>query len=182
VNDDLRKVLYSPEQIAERVQELALQLRKDYDDRTDEPVILVGILKGAAMFLADLARALERPVELEFMAISSYGASTSSSGVVRILKDLERDITGRHVVLVEDIIDSGLTLTWLRRNLVSRNPASLEIAAMFRKPECLKVPVDAKYIGFDVPNEFVVGYGLDYNQRYRELPYLGILDPKVYTR
>jgi hypoxanthine phosphoribosyltransferase len=132
------------------------------------------------MFMADFARAMQRPVELEFMAISSYGASTSSSGVVRILKDLDRDITGKHVLVIEDIIDSGLTLSWLLRNLASRNPASVEVVALFRKPDAIRVAVDVKYVGFDIENEFVVGYGLDYAERYRDMPYVGLLKPEVY--
>jgi hypoxanthine phosphoribosyltransferase len=131
--------------------------------------------------MTDFARALPLPTQLEFMAVSSYGSATSSSGVVRILKDLDRDIAGRDVLIVEDIVDSGLTLSWLLKNLASRNPASLEVVSLLRKPEAVKVDVPVKYIGFDIPNEFVVGYGLDYAERYRDLPYIGTLDPKVYT-
>jgi hypoxanthine phosphoribosyltransferase len=137
------------------------------------------------MFMADFARALGRfgpTVEMEFMAVSSYGQGTSSSGVVRILKDLDRDITGRNVVIVEDIVDSGLTLSWLMKYLQSRQPASVQVVALFRKPDAVKVQVPVKYVGFDIPNEFVVGYGLDFAERYRELPYVGVLKPDVYAR
>jgi hypoxanthine phosphoribosyltransferase len=143
--------------------------------------LLVGVLKGAVMFMTDLARSLPVPVQLEFMAVSSYGSATSSSGVVRILKDLDRDIAGRDVLVVEDIVDSGLTLSWLCKNLLARNPASLEVCALLRKPDAIRVEVPVKYVGFDIPNEFVVGYGLDYAERYRDLPYIGTLDPKVYA-
>ena len=179
---DIASVVLTQDQITHKVAELAARVREDYSkgDRADKEVLLIGVLKGAVMFMADFSRELARPIEVEFMAISSYGASTSSSGVVRILKDLDRDIAGKHVLLVEDIVDSGLTLSWLLRNLASRNPASLEVIALFRKPEAGRVDVDVKYVGFDIPDEFVVGYGLDYAERYRNLPYLGVLDPKVY--
>ena len=175
---DIEAVIVTAEQIAEKTTELAKVIDSDYADR--EP-LLVGVLKGAAMFMSDLALALERPSTMEFMAVSSYGSTTTSSGVVRILKDLDRDITGQHVLIVEDIIDSGLTLSWLLRNLASRNPASIEIVALLRKPEAVKVDVPVKYVGFDIPNEFVVGYGLDYAERYRNLPYIGRLKPSVYS-
>jgi hypoxanthine phosphoribosyltransferase len=145
----------------------------------------VCVLKGAVMFMADFARALGRHgpmTELEFMAVSSYGQGATSSGVVRILKDLDRDITGRHVVIVEDIVDSGLTLSWLMKYLHSRSPASVDVVALFRKPDAVKVSVPVRYVGFDIPNEFVVGYGLDFAERYRELPYVGVLKPEVYAR
>jgi len=175
--DDIEKVIVSEQEIKDKIAELAKQVDTDYGDKD---VLLVGVLKGAVMFMADFARAMARPVELEFMAVSSYGASTSSSGVVRILKDLDRDISDRHVLVVEDIIDSGLTLSWLLRNLATRNPASVEVVALFRKPDAVKVPVDVRYVGFDIANEFVVGYGLDYAERYRDMPYVGVLKPKVY--
>ena len=175
---DIEAVIVTAEQIAEKTTELAKLIDSDYADR--EP-LLVGVLKGAAMFMSDLALALERPSTMEFMAVSSYGSTTTSSGVVRILKDLDRDISGQHVLIVEDIIDSGLTLSWLLRNLASRNPASIEIVALLRKPEAVKVDVPVKYVGFDIPNEFVVGYGLDYAERYRNLPYIGRLKPSVYS-
>jgi hypoxanthine phosphoribosyltransferase len=174
LDDDIEAVIVTADQIAEKTAELAKVIDADYADR--EP-LLVGVLKGAAMFLSDLALALERPSTMEFMAVSSYGSSTTSSGVVRILKDLDRDIAGEHVLIVEDIIDSGLTLSWLMRNLASRNPASIEVVALLRKPEAVKVDVRVKYLGFDIPNEFVVGYGLDYAERYRNLPYVAVLDP-----
>jgi hypoxanthine phosphoribosyltransferase len=175
--DDIERIVVTKQEIIDKIAELAKQVDADYGDRD---VLLVGVLKGAVMFMADFARALSRPVELEFMAVSSYGASTSSSGVVRILKDLDRDISGRHVLVVEDIIDSGLTLSWLLRNLASRNPASVEVVALFRKPEAVKVPVEVRYVGFDIANEFVVGYGLDYAERYRDMPYVGVLKPAIY--
>ena len=176
---DIDEVLIPAESIAARIQELADEISADYADR--EPV-LVGILKGAAIVMSDLARALSRPVTMEYMAISSYGSSTSSSGIVRILKDLDRDISGQHVLVVEDIVDSGLTLSWLMRNLQSRQPASLTVMALLRKPDAVKVEVPVRYLGFDIPNEFVVGYGLDYAERYRDLPYIARLKPEVYTR
>jgi hypoxanthine phosphoribosyltransferase len=175
---DIERVVVTEDEIKVKIAELAKRVGEDYDGI--EP-LLVGVLKGAVMFMADFARELPRPVQMEFMAVSSYGASTSSSGVVRILKDLDKDITGRHVLVIEDIIDSGLTLNWLLRNLASRNPASVEVVALFRKPDAVKVPVDVKYVGFDIKNEFVVGYGLDYAERYRDMPYVGVLKPSVYT-
>jgi hypoxanthine phosphoribosyltransferase len=178
LHPDIESVLVSQEQIAEKIVELAAKIGADYAGRE---VVLVGVLKGAVMMMADLARALKLPVSLEFMAVSSYGSSTSSSGVVRILKDLDRDITGCHVLVVEDIIDSGLTLSWLLRNLRSRNPASVEVVALLRKPDAAQVQVPVSYMGFDIPSVFVVGYGLDYAQRYRELPYIGTLRPEVYS-
>ncbi|GAA1705021.1 hypoxanthine phosphoribosyltransferase [Fodinicola feengrottensis] len=176
---DIERVVVSEDEIRVKTAELGKQIAADYGER--EP-LLVGVLKGAVMFMADFARAVPLPTQLEFMAVSSYGASTSSSGVVRILKDLDSDIAGRHVLVVEDIIDSGLTLSWLCRNLAARNPASVEVVALLRKPDAIKVPVDVRYVGFDIPNEFVVGYGLDYNERYRDLPYVGLLKPSVYER
>jgi hypoxanthine phosphoribosyltransferase len=174
---DIEAVVVSADEIKDKIAELAKEIDADYAGR--EPV-LVGVLKGAAMFMSDLARALERPSTMEFMAVSSYGSSTTSSGVVRILKDLDRDIAGQHVLIVEDIIDSGLTLSWLLKNLNSRQPASVEIVTLLRKPDAVKVDVPVRYIGFDIPNEFVVGYGLDYAERYRDLPYIGRLRPAVY--
>jgi hypoxanthine phosphoribosyltransferase len=177
---DIASVLITEQQIGEKTAELAEQIAEDYRE-VDGDVLIVGVLKGAVMFMTDFARAMPVPVQLEFMAVSSYGSSTSSSGVVRILKDLDRDIAGKHVLIVEDIIDSGLTLSWLLKNLESRGPASLEVVALLRKPDAVKVDVPVKYVGFDIPNEFVVGYGLDYGERYRDLPYIGTLDPKVYA-
>jgi hypoxanthine phosphoribosyltransferase len=178
LHPDIEAVLVSQDQIAEKITELAAKIDADYAGRE---IVLVGVLKGAVMVMADLARALTVPVSLEFMAVSSYGSSTSSSGVVRILKDLDRDIADCHVLVVEDIIDSGLTLSWLLRNLRSRHPATVEVVAMLRKPDAAQVQVPVSYMGFDIPSVFVVGYGLDYAQRYRELPYVGTLRPEVYT-
>nr|WP_222132492.1 hypoxanthine phosphoribosyltransferase [Pseudonocardia sp. C8] len=176
--------MVTEEQVREKTAELAGKVAEDYSDVVRdgrEDLLLIGVLKGAVMFMTDLARALPVPTQLEFMAVSSYGSATSSSGVVRILKDLDRDIAGRHVLIVEDIIDSGLTLNWLLHNLETRSPASLEVITLLRKPDAVKVDVPVRYVGFDIPNEFVVGYGLDYAERYRDLPYIGTLDPKVYA-
>jgi hypoxanthine phosphoribosyltransferase len=175
---DIDDVVVTAEQIRARTAELAKQIDADYAER--EP-LLVGVLKGAVMFMSDLARALQRPSTMEFMAVSSYGSATTSSGVVRILKDLDRDVAGQHVLIVEDIIDSGLTLSWLLKNLASRQPASIDVVALLRKPDAVKVHVPIRYVGFDIPNEFVVGYGLDYAERYRDLPYIGRLKPAVYA-
>lgn len=177
LDDDIEAEVVSAEQIQAKIAELAAAIDADYADR--EP-LLVGVLKGAVIFMSDLARALSRPSAMEFMACSSYGASNKSSGVVRILKDLDRDVTGRDILIVEDIIDSGLTLSWLLKNLQARDPASVEVVALLRKPEANKVQVPVKYIGFDIPNDFVVGYGLDYAERYRDLPYIGRLKSSVY--
>ena len=179
VPKEIEKVLISEQEIADKVADLARQVDADYAGRE---ILVVGVLKGAVMFMADLSRALRTPVSMEFMAVSSYGSATSSSGVVRILKDLDRDIAGRHVLVVEDIVDSGLTLSWLLRYLESRSAASVEVVTLLRKPDAMKVDVGVRYIGFDIPNEFVVGYGLDYAERYREVPYVGVLRPAVYAR
>jgi hypoxanthine phosphoribosyltransferase len=178
LHPDVEGVLVSQEQIAAKIAELAARIDADYAGRE---ILLIGVLKGAVMVMADLARALHVPVSLEFMAVSSYGSSTSSSGVVRILKDLDRDIEGCDVLVVEDIVDSGLTLSWLLRHLRSRHPNSVEVLALLRKPEAAEVAVPVRYMGFDIPSVFVVGYGLDYAQRYRELPYVGTLRPEVYS-
>lgn len=178
--DDVEAILIGEEELQNRVQELADMVSEKYAD-SEQDLLLVCVLKGAAFFLTDFARKLSIPSELEFMAVSSYGASTSSSGVVRILKDLDRDIAGRDVLIVEDIIDSGLTLSWLIRNLKGRNPASLDVVTLLRKPEVVKADIDLLDVGFDIPNEFVIGYGLDYAERYRDLPYVGTLHPDVYT-
>ena len=178
---DIKSVLLSQEQIQVRTGELAALVAKDYgDDLNGQDLLLVTVLKGAVMFVTDLARAIPLPTQLEFMAVSSYGSSTSSSGVVRILKDLDRDIHDRDVLIVEDIVDSGLTLSWLLRNLASRHPRSLRVCTLLRKPDAVRADVEIAYVGFDIPNEFVVGYGLDYAERYRDLPFIGTLDPKVY--
>ena len=177
LDDDIEAVLVSADDIQKKIVELAAEIDVDYAGR--EP-LLVGVLKGAVIFMADLARALSRPSTMEFMACSSYGSSTTSSGVVRILKDLDRDVAGRDILIVEDIIDSGLTLSWLLKNVQARNPASVEVVTLLRKPDAVKVQVPVKYVGFDIPNEFVVGYGLDYDERYRDLPYIGRLKSSVY--
>jgi hypoxanthine phosphoribosyltransferase len=178
VSDDLSQVLYTKSQLDERLSEIALQIDGDYKG---DDLLLVGVLNGAVMVMADLSRALSIHCEMDWMAISSYGSGTSSSGVVRILKDLNSNLLGRHVLVVEDIVDTGLTLAYLLENLRSRKPASLEVMAMFRKPEAVRNPIDVKYVGFDIPNEFVVGYGLDYAGRYRNLSGLGTLAPHVYS-
>ena len=175
---DLEKVLVDEAQLDAKVRELAAVVDADY---AGQDLLLVGVLKGAVMLMADLSRALASPVEMDWMAVSSYGSGTKSSGVVRILKDLDRDITGKHVLVVEDILDSGLTLSWLLRNLRSRGPASVEVLTMLRKPDAVKVAVDVKYVGFDIPDEFVVGYGLDYGEKYRNLRVVGTLAPHVYS-
>lgn len=176
---DVEAVLVSQEDLQRRIQELADMVSEKYRN-TKEDLILVCVLKGAIYFLTDFSQALSIPAELEFMAVSSYGNATSSSGVVRILKDLDRDIAGRDVLIVEDIIDSGLTLSWLIRNLKSRHPNSLEVVTLLRKPDVQKAKVEVMDVGFEIPNEFVVGYGLDYAERYRDLPYVGTLNPSVY--
>lgn len=185
VGDDLVEVLFTEQQIADRIAELARLIESDVlppDGPADAaPVLLVGVLRGAVMVMADLARELRVPVEMDWMAVSSYGSSTRSSGVVRILKDLDTEIEGRRVLIVEDIIDSGLTLSWLVTNLRSRGPASVEVCALLRKPGAARMEVDVRYCGFDIPNRFVVGYGLDYAERYRNLRAIGILAPHVYS-
>ena len=178
VEGELVDILFTEEDIQRRLAELAAEIEKDY---AGEDILLVGVLKGAVMVMADLARALGRHVEMDWMAVSSYGSGTKSSGVVRILKDLDTDINGRHVLIVEDIIDTGLTLSWLVSNLRSRGPASVEICTLLRKPDALQMTVDVKYVGHDIPNAFVVGYGLDYAERYRNLRSIGTLAPAVYS-
>ncbi len=175
---DISHIVLSEDDIQARIRELGAQISADYGD---EPVLLVAVLRGAAIFVADLARTISSPVELDFMAVSSYGSSTKSSGVVRILKDLDETIEGRHVLVCEDILDTGLTLKYLLKNLASRKPASLEIVALLSKEGKQRVPIDCKYVGFDVADEFVVGYGLDFAERYRNLPYVGVLKPEIYA-
>jgi hypoxanthine phosphoribosyltransferase len=180
---DIERVVVTETQLRDKIEELAQQVATDY--ARHDSVLLVGVLKGAYVFMADFARALgrySRPVEVEFMAISSYGQRATSSGVVRILKDLDRDIAGQHVIVVEDIVDSGLTLSWLLKYLVSRSVASVEVVALLRKPDAVQVQVPVRYVGFEIPNDFVVGYGLDYAERYREVPFIGVLKPAVYAR
>nr|WP_245354089.1 hypoxanthine phosphoribosyltransferase [Brachybacterium sacelli] len=174
---DVERVLLDEQQIRDRLAELGERIAADY---ADEPPILVGVLKGAVMVMADLARQIDLQVEMDWMAVSSYGSGTRSSGVVRILKDLSADISERNVLIVEDIIDSGLTLKWLLSNLRSRGPRSVEVATLLRKPEAARVEIDVKYVGFDIPNEFVIGYGLDYAENYRNLPYVGVLERSIY--
>jgi hypoxanthine phosphoribosyltransferase len=166
------EILIDEDRLQARIRELGNEITADY---TGRELLLVGVLKGAVFFMADLMRAISVPCEIDFMAISSYGASTDSSGVVRILKDLDINIEGRHVLVIEDIIDSGLTLSYLIRNLESREPASLEVCALLTKPERREIDVDVRYVGFDIPNRFVIGYGLDFAERYRNLPYVGVL-------
>ncbi len=178
ISHDLKHVLLTEEQIHARLVELAKQIDADY---ADKDLLLVGVLKGAVMVMADLARTLSISVSMDWMAVSSYGSGTTSSGVVRILKDLDTDLNGRNVLIVEDILDSGLTLSWLMKNLTSRGPASVEVFTLLRKPEVQKVQITPRYLGFDIPNEFVVGYGLDYAEKYRNLRCVGTLAPHVYS-
>jgi len=177
VTADLAHVLYTKEEIQEKINELAARIDADYAGRD---ILVVGVLKGAVMVMADLVRALHSHVSMDWMAVSSYGSGTQSSGVVRILKDLDTDLLGKHVLIVEDIIDSGLTLSWLKANLISRGPASVEICTLLRKPEAAKVEIDVKYVGMEIPNEFVVGFGLDFDEKYRNLDFIGTLAPHVY--
>lgn len=178
VEGDLAHVLLTEEQISDRIAEIAAEIDEAYQGRD---LLLVGVLNGAVMVMADLARALSIHANMDWMAVSSYGSGTTSSGVVRILKDLDGDVEGRDILIVEDILDSGLTLSWLLKNFRSRKPASLEIFTLLRKPDAVKVDVEPRYVGFDIPNEFVVGYGLDYAQRYRNLRCVGTLSPHVYS-
>jgi hypoxanthine phosphoribosyltransferase len=180
MHSDIEHILLENDTIQARVREMGAQITSDYAAIDD--LLLVGVLKGCLFFMVDLARAIERPVAFDFIAISSYGQSTESSGVVRLIKDLDIDIGGRHVLIVEDIIDSGLTLAYLREMLARRNPASLRICSLLNKPDRRAADVAVDYIGFDIPNAFVVGYGLDYGEHFRNLPYIGILKPAVYTR
>lgn len=178
--DDVLEVLIPEDQLQQRIKEMAAKVSEAYKD-TEEDVILICVLKGAVFFITDFARALDIPNQMEFMAVSSYGNSTTSSGVVRILKDLDRDIADRDVILVEDVIDSGLTLKWLLRNLKGRKPRSLQVLSLLRKPDAVKANIEFFDIGFDLPNEFLIGYGLDYAERYRDLPFIGSLRPEVYS-
>ena len=178
IADDITEVLFTEAEIHERIRDLARAIERDY---AGENLLIVGVLRGAVMVMADLARELKLDIVMDWMAVSSYGSGTKSSGVVRILKDLDTDLHGRDVIIVEDIIDSGLTLSWLLENLKSRGAASVEIFALLRKPEAAKVHVDVKYVGFEIPNEFVVGYGLDFAEKYRNLRGVGVLAPHVYS-
>ena len=177
IENDIERVIVSEVDLQARIKELAAQVDADYAGRD---ILLVGVLKGAVMAMADLTRGMQRHLEMDWMAVSSYGSGTKSSGVVRILKDLDRDITGRNVLIVEDIVDSGLTLSWLKSNLESRGAANVDILAILRKPEAAKVEVDVKYVGFDIPKDFVVGYGLDFDEKYRNLPFIGVLAKHMY--
>jgi hypoxanthine phosphoribosyltransferase len=175
-DDAIDTILITEDEIRDKINEMAKQISADYDGRE---IRMVGVLKGAFMVISDLARALSVPLSIDFMSVASYGSGTSTSGVVRILKDLDRDVAGQHVLVVEDVIDSGLTLNWLLRNLRARQPASIEVAALLRKPAAAQVEVPVKYVGFDLDNVFVVGYGLDYAERYRNLPFIGTLRPEI---
>lgn len=176
---DIERVLFTEEEVIARVAELALEVDDDYDGA---PLLLVGVLKGAMMIMADLSRHIRTPVEVDWMAVSSYGSGAASSGVVRILKDLDTDITDRHVLIVEDVLDSGLTLRWLMRNLRARGPKSVELLTLLRKPEAVKNEVDARYVGFDIGDAYVVGYGMDYDQRFRNLRSIGVLTTSGRTK
>ena len=178
IENDIERVIVDEKTLQERIKELAARVDKDYENKD---LLLIGVLKGAVMAVADLSRALQRHVDMDWMAVSSYGSGTKSSGVVRILKDLDRDITGRNVLIVEDIVDSGLTLSWLKSNLESRGAGSVEILSILRKPESAKVEVNVKYVGFDIPPDFVVGYGLDFDEKYRNLPFIGVLAKHMYS-
>ena len=178
VGTDVEKVIATEAELSAKILELAARVDADYKDKQ---VLLVGVLKGAIMAMADLTRAMQTHIEMDWMAVSAYGSGTKSSGVVRILKDLDRDITNRHVLIVEDIVDSGLTLSWLKSNLLSRGAASVEILAILRKPDAAKVDVNVKYVGFDIPTEFVVGYGLDFDEKYRNLSFIGVLAKHMYS-
>ena len=175
---DVERVIVSEEDLQAKLRELAARIDADYQGRD---LLLVGVLKGAVMAMADLARYMQRHIEMDWMAVSSYGSGTKSSGVVRILKDLDRDITGREVLIVEDIVDSGLTLSWLKSNLESRGAKQVEILTVLRKPDAAKVHVEVKYVGFDIPSDFVVGYGLDFNEKYRNLPFIAVLAKHMYS-
>jgi len=175
---DIDHILVTADQVQAKLAEMGDRITEDYSGR---PPLLIGVLKGAFVVMADLARYIRLPVELDFMAVSSYGMATKTSGVVRIIKDLDHDLADRDVLLVEDIVDSGLTLKYLLKNLSQRKPATLEVAALLRKKGIQQVELDLKYVGFDIPNEFVVGYGLDYGERYRNLPYIATLRPEAYT-
>jgi hypoxanthine phosphoribosyltransferase len=177
IHPDVESIVVSEEKLHQRISELAAEISRDYAGKT---ILLVAVLRGAALFLADLSREITVPVELDFMAVSSYGSSTKSSGVVRILKDLDEQIEGRDVLVVEDILDTGLTLKYLLKNLASRKPASLEVVTLLSKEGKQRVPISCKYVGFSVPDAFVVGFGLDFAERYRNLPYIGVLRPSVY--
>ena len=177
IESEIERVIVSEEDLHQRMRELAAQITEDYKNRD---LLLIGVLKGAVMAMADLSRYIQRHVDMDWIAVSSYGSGTKSSGVVRILKDLDRDITGREVLIIEDIVDTGLTLSWLRSNLESRGAKSVEILTVLRKPTAAKVEVNVKYVGFDIPPDFVIGYGLDFDEKYRNLPFIAVLAKHMY--
>jgi len=179
VLEDIKSIMISEEEISKRVKELGKQLTEDYKGKE---LLVVGILKGCMLFLSDLVRTIELPLTMDFMVVSSYGATTKSSGVVRIIKDLEREIEGKDVLIVEDIVDTGLTLSYLVENFKARNPKSVRVCSLLDKPDRRKAQVDIQYVGFKIPDEFVVGYGLDYGENYRNLPFVCVLKPEVYTK
>ncbi|MGG7161649.1 hypoxanthine phosphoribosyltransferase [Clostridium baratii] len=179
MREDVKKVLFDEEQLSNKVRELGKQISKDYKGKD---LLVVGVLKGSVVFAADLIKSIDIPCEIDFMAVSSYGNSTESSGVVRILKDLDHSIEGKHVLLVEDIVDSGITLTYLLKYLKARKAESIEIVSLLNKPERRTADLEVKYIGFEVPNEFIVGYGIDYAEKYRNLPFIGVLKEEVYNK
>lgn len=176
---DIQEVLFSEEQLKKRVQEIAGEIQRDY---AGKEIMLISVLRGSFIFMADLCRAIDLPCTLDFMAVSSYGKGTSSSGQVQITKDLSEDISGRHIIVVEDILDSGNTLSYLLKILQHRHPASIRLCTLLDKPERREKPITADYVGFTVPNAFIVGYGLDYAEKYRNLPYIGVLKPEIYSR
>lgn len=182
MHKDIQEILFSEEAVRQRVDEIGAQITQDYADRAaaGEPIMMISVLRGAAIFMADLARKIELPIEMDYMAVSSYGNGAKSSGVVRILKDLSSEIKDTHIIVAEDILDSGLTLKYLMKNLASRGPASIEVATLLRKKTLQQAKIDCKYVGFECPDQFIVGYGLDYAERYRNLPYIGVLKPEVY--
>lgn len=182
MHKDIQEVLFTEEDLRKRVAEMGAEITQDYTDRiaAGEKLMLISVLRGAAIFMADLSREIKLPLEMDYMAISSYGNGAKSSGVVRILKDLSSEIKDAHIIVAEDILDSGLTLKYLMKNLASREPASIEVATLLRKKTLQQAKIDCKYIGFECPDQFIVGYGLDYAERYRNLPYIGILKPDVY--
>lgn len=180
MHKDIAKILFTEEEIAKRVGEIGAAITRDYAEVADEGIVLLSVLRGAAIFMADLARCIKLTVEMDYMAVCSYGNGTKSSGVVRILKDLSSEIEGRHVIVAEDVLDSGLTLKYLLKSLSSRHPASLKVATLLRKKPQAQVKIDCTYVGFECPNQFIVGYGLDLAERYRNLPYIGILKPEIH--
>ncbi len=181
MHEDISEILFTEDEIAARVAEMGERITRDYAGRAEDGgIVMISVLRGAAMFMADLARKIELPLEMDYMAVSSYGNGAKSSGVVRILKDISADIAGRHVLIAEDILDSGLTLSYLMRNLRSRGPVSIEVATLLRKKTRAQADIDCRYVGFECPDEFIVGYGLDYAERYRNLPYIGVLKKEAY--